>query len=403
MAKNPLRSITKSIRKNWPELKAFATGGMPEFVYGKRAFRDIPVFCFHEAILPDFEEQLRFVKDNGYRTLDGGELLERLNDPDYQNDGKDIVLTFDDALTSVWTTGFPLLQEYECKIILFVIVALVPDRQELRPHVTESTAEFDFDATYPLCNWSEIASMHRSGLVDIQSHGLLHTLISTGPKVVDFVSPDFDPYYYENIHVPLYDNGDGSQVRKPRLGHPVYESHSRLDEYPRYLDSPRVRNKCQEFVAENGGKAFFQDSDWRQRLGACHKEALLSEERGKPRYESGEERLLELRRELGESRKILLSRFPEKKIEHFCFPWFIGSKDAYRLAREEGYTAVHVGATENFPVAGSNSPTIVRRLEQEFLLSLPGIGSRSLGGVLKSKAELRKKSAESAMARIQKT
>ena len=395
-----LDKAARIARKNWPEFKAFTFGEMPAFVYGRKKFRDIPVFCFHEAILPDFEEQLRFLTENGYRTLDGASLLKRLSDPTYRNDGKDIVLTFDDALTSVWTTGLPLLRKYDCKIMLFVIVDLVPDRNELRPHVDGETSEDDVSSTYPLCNWAELAEMHKSGHVDIQSHGLVHTLVSTGPRVVDFVSPMFDPYYYENIHVPIYENAAGEQVRDPEFGHPVYEHHSRLDKHPRYIDSPQVRRACQKYVSENGGRDFFRDPDWRSRLGAVHQQALRQASIDNPAFESREDRLRELRRELGDSRRALQARFPGKPIEHFCFPWFIGSKDAYRIAGEEGYAAVHVGATPNFPVSRSSSPVVVRRLEQEFLLSLPGAGSRSLASVLKAKLKLRRQSAENSQARV---
>lgn len=393
--------ISRTLRKNWPELKALASFEMPDFIYGKTRFRDIPVFCFHEARMPMLERQLRFLRRNGYRTLVAHELMERLADPGYRNDGRDIVLTFDDAMTSVWTVGFPLLQKYECRIILFAISGLVSEGNAPRPHDGASDSAAAPGDTSPLCNWEELRRMSSSGLVDVQSHGVSHSLISIGPEVADFVNPSFDPYYYGNIHVPAYDGGNGTLVREAHSGHLVYRSASRFSRHRRYIDAAGVRDRCAEFVADEGGAEFFRRPDWREKLQAFHHGLLGAEE---PVYENDDERLDAIRTELHESRRALGSRLGIDSIDHFCLPWFAGSDDAYRLAGEEGYKAIHVGPVPDFAaVSADGRPAIVKRIGEEYLLTLPGEGRSSMFGILNAKRDLRRQSENMKASRLEQT
>ncbi len=392
MLAGTLRSLAKSVGKNWPEILALSSGRMPGFVYGRRSFSDIPVFCFHEADLPEFAQQLEFLARNKYKTLDGDELLERLNDPSYENDGTEIVLTFDDALTSVWTNAFPLLEKFEYKIMLFVITGLVPESSETRPHSSMPEGNSHTNGQHPLCNWKEIVHMHESGLVDVQSHGVHHSLIATGPDVVDFVNPGFDPYYYGNIHVPVYDDGTGSLVRDLRLGHPVYQSASRFGKQRRFVDSLHVREACANFVSENGGIDFFGRSDWRDRLTRYYSETVADVDCSRGEHESDLDRLAAIRSELVLSRETLEARLRGKRVTHFCYPWFKGSVDSYRIAAEAGYSAVHVGVLPDFKCDELSKPLLVTRLEHEYLPVLPGTNSRGLATVFRAKLNSRAKS-----------
>ncbi|MBW2543709.1 MAG: polysaccharide deacetylase family protein, partial [Deltaproteobacteria bacterium] len=265
-------NLRKSIQKNLPEAIAFATGRMPSFIYGFRHFKDIPVFCFHSARYPLFEQQLLFLKRNGYRTLSADELYERRCDKNYRNDGSEIVLTFDDGLASVWTVAFPLLQKYETRIVSFILPGLIDDESEIGATIADvgegdraDLANRDF-GDQPLCNWREIDRMHESGLVDFQSHGMYHELIGVSPKIVDFVHTNFDLNQYGNIHVPIYATAQSRRSRERVLGHPIYESAPRFTGQPRYFDPPALRDACAAFVAANGGVQFFAKKHWRAAL-----------------------------------------------------------------------------------------------------------------------------------------
>jgi hypothetical protein len=119
----------------------------------------------------------------------------------------------------------------------------------------------------PLCTWSELLTMHQSGIVDIQSHSLTHSRINISPKIVDFIHPRFDTYFYENINVPISRDDDIERpLRQIQLGEPVYESASRFSGSPRFLEDPCVGQRLVDYVAEKGGNAFFRRSSWRRKL-----------------------------------------------------------------------------------------------------------------------------------------
>ena len=110
--------------------------------------------------------------------------------------------------------------------------------------------------------------MHASGIVDIQSHRMMHALISIGNEIDSFVSPDFDPYNFGNIHVPFCKNENGEEDRTPILGHPIYRSDSCLSSKKRYNDPVEIRLVCEELVKGAGDMTFFDRMDWEAELHA---------------------------------------------------------------------------------------------------------------------------------------
>jgi peptidoglycan/xylan/chitin deacetylase (PgdA/CDA1 family) len=390
-------NIRKSIQKNLPEAIAFATGRMPSFVYGFRHFKDVPVFCFHSARYPLFEEQLLFLKRNGYRMLSSDELHERRCDKNYRNDGTEIVLTFDDGLASVWTVAFPLLQKYETRIVSFILPGLIDDGSEVGATIADvgeddraDVANRDF-GDHPLCNWREIGLMHASGLVDFQSHGMYHELISVSPKIVDFVHPGFDDNQYGNIHIPIYVDEESERSRKKILGHPIYESAPRFAGRPRYFDSPKLRTRCAEFVASNGGEEFFARPDWRTQLRDLAHEHSSGDGPDTGSYESPESIEQSMSADLIDSKRTIESRLVEKNVRHFCSPWFQICNRGAEFAFESGHSSIHLGALSGFSQrAGFEYPVSITRLQEEYLLGLPGDESISLIKVLALKNSLRK-------------
>src|SRR5687768_2506783 len=122
-------SLRSSLIKNGPEIQAFLTGSMPSFVTrakGRAVADGVPVFFFHDVEPDRFEGQLRYLRSNGYRTLDADQLEARRRRPGTQNHGRDIALTFDDATWTFWAYAFPLLRRHQARAILFVIAGIVP-------------------------------------------------------------------------------------------------------------------------------------------------------------------------------------------------------------------------------------------------------------------------------------
>ena len=371
-----LSKVRRSLVRNLPEVTAFATGQMPAFMYGKRRFSDIPVFCFH-AVLPDqFERQLRFLRANGYVGLDATDLDARLNDPAYRNDGKEIVLTFDDGLISLWTVAFPLLQKYGVKVIAFVL-----------PGMTMEAGEGQPDVSRHLCSWGEIRVMHQSGVVDVQSHGMVHPMIAVGPEIVDFVHPGYASDYYGIPQLPFYRDGATQQDRRtPVPGHPIYRHASRYAGKLRYFDDFRLREECADFVRRQGTD-FFHRKDWRHRLARVVAEFKATHPLDE-RFETPEERENAIRHDLGESKRLLELNLSGKPVRHFCNPWYVGSPLMAQMASDTGYSALHLGATVGFAHRqGRTDLKLILRLQEEYLMALPGTGRTGLRGVFSDKLQ----------------
>ena len=371
--------------KNKAEILALLMFKMPSFVYGVRQFKDIPIFCFHSARYPDFERQLSFIKQSGFRTLDGDELLECLKDKDYKNNGKDIVLTFDDGLASVWVIAFPLLKRYNLKIISFILPGLIENSTEKSKQLDDCTNFQEIlelsgcdHSDRPLCNWAEIQEMHESGLVDFQSHGMLHRLVSTTSKIVDYIHPDFDISNYGYTHVPEYQVEEGYS-RKPVLGHPVYSHSPLLKETNRYEDSKKVRDACAKFVELNGGRLFFGSPDWREKLSA-QVDSCFNESVEREKFTELDDDIVY---ELVESKRIIEEKL-NKRVKHFCFPWFAASRISVEQAYKAGYETVHLGATAGFKANGEHlRVNMITRVQEEYFLALPGY--KSLPSVIRFK------------------
>lgn len=70
----------------------------------------------------NFEAQMKYLFDNGYKTLSFEE-LEAYIDGKMANDGKMVVITMDDGYRSNYTIAYPILKQYGMKATQFTIVS----------------------------------------------------------------------------------------------------------------------------------------------------------------------------------------------------------------------------------------------------------------------------------------
>jgi hypothetical protein len=373
-----MRSLRSALIKNGPEVRALLTGGMPSFVTGSAADDRVPVFFFHRVGPERFEAQLRYLRANGYRMLDADELEARLRGEPGRDVGREVALTFDDATWTFWTYAFPLLRRYDAKAILFAIPGLVPEDPTTHPSLADawdghsSLAEVAARGTVqPLCTWRELQAMHASGMVDIQSHSLTHSLIPVSARVRDFVHPGFDAGSYANADLPLSSLDEPERPeRKLRLGAPVFEAASRLGPRPRFLEDPELTSALTRHVEAHGGTAFFKQPAWcRELCGVLA--AWPAERRGS--FERPADGREAMRRELVRSKALLEEHLPGKAVRHFCYPWFESCALADGLAAEAGYRTVHGGIDTK---AGDPCalPLRIQRISEEYLFRLPGEG-----------------------------
>jgi peptidoglycan/xylan/chitin deacetylase (PgdA/CDA1 family) len=142
-------------------------------------YRVVPILCYHqftrsdspahrlELRARDFEAQLRYMRDAGYRFLSFAELAEimRLERPIPE---KSVVLTIDDGYGSVYDVAWPLLKKYRAKATLFVYT--------------------DFVGGGDAMSWKELRELDASPLIEVESHGKSHSSLSRAPADEDLES-----------------------------------------------------------------------------------------------------------------------------------------------------------------------------------------------------------------------
>jgi peptidoglycan/xylan/chitin deacetylase (PgdA/CDA1 family) len=382
-----VRHLGRSFEKNAPEIKAFLTGQMPSFVTQRRGstlLGEVPVLVFHDVEPEILDTQLLYLRSNGYRTLDAEALQVAAQGS--MSKRRQVALTFDDATWTFWAYAYPLLKKHDFRAILFVIPGIVPEDSTVYPGLEDvwdgrySRGDLDRRGKIqPLCTWRELAIMHGSGIVDVQSHSLTHARVPVSPRLVDFLHPGFDTYI-SNLNVPISALDDPEHPeRRLRLGAPVFRSVPRMVCRPWFKENPQLVRAMTGYVEEHGGSAFFQRPSWRRELTALVRR-WPAERLGS--FETSEEMVAFARREFAESKKIVEERLVAKEVRHFCYPWYGGSALADRLAAEAGYRAVHYGPAINRRKAQTRAePCQIRRISEEYLLRLPGDNRLSIWSI----------------------
>src|SRR5438045_2164910 len=86
------------------------SGRFPRFVFGGSIGQLLPVFHFHDERADDLEPKLRYLVENGYRTVLCDDIAAYVAGTRRLPE-RSVALCFDDAWASVWTTAAPLLQQ----------------------------------------------------------------------------------------------------------------------------------------------------------------------------------------------------------------------------------------------------------------------------------------------------
>lgn len=135
-------------------------------------YRTLPILCYHqfsvgrathqlELSAADFETQLRYLRDNRYRTLSFAE-VEQIMLAGQPIPERAVVITIDDGYRSVYDVAWPLLQKYGVQATLFNYT--------------------DFIGAPAAMTWSQMREMADSGLIEIESHAKSHTSLSRQPS-----------------------------------------------------------------------------------------------------------------------------------------------------------------------------------------------------------------------------
>ena len=402
MLATSLNKLRWSYRKNTPDIHAlvdmFAKRNFPAFMFESHPQMlcdEIPVFTFHSVEPDSFEETLQFIRHNDYRTLSGEEfsaaILGKIKIPK-----RSIVLTFDDGRATLWSIAFPLLKKYDCRAVSFIIPGYIPESAPATPNyndfiknqVTTGDLLTREKSSRPLCSWEEIQAMHASGVIDFQSHTMYHHQTYVSQHLVDFIHPGFEKYFFGNINaLACCQKGQLQFNRESELGTPVYRAEPRMHGRPQFFDDERLRNSCIKFVAKEGGDSFFLQKAWRKKLLSFYR----SEKRrfNDIVFETVTEQYQEILDDLKLSKKIIEDRLLGKVVTQLCYPWFMGSELAVRASREAGYKVNYWGMVPNRATNRLNQDLFyVPRLEDRYILRLPGDGRKSWMEILKNKLKV---------------
>jgi peptidoglycan/xylan/chitin deacetylase (PgdA/CDA1 family) len=315
---------------------------------------------------------LRFLADNGYKTLTADEYVDRQVRGE-RGQEHEVLLTFDDGHKSLFTVAYPALKRFGLKAVAYIVPGLLPEGDGPSGSSIRDRS---------LCSWKEIEDMHASGIVDFQSHSMYHHSIPISDRVLDFVRPGLPLCFLESSLAPLSEqNGRTRTGDELRYGTPIHDWGPRFGEALAFRESPAVILACVEEVGGHGGAAYFRIPGWRRRLRAV----LAAAQRANPggSFETAAEQRGALLKDLLDSKREIERRLPGKTVRHFCYPWFRGSAQAVRLSAEAGYVSNAWDSLLPDFVPADSAVLPIPRLLHYYLWRLPGRGRRSLGAVLR--------------------
>jgi peptidoglycan/xylan/chitin deacetylase (PgdA/CDA1 family) len=322
----------------------------------------VPVYMFHSIAdasskLPyrhlstpvkAFTRIVQYLYRAGFNTITLNDLYG------YLNTGKPlptapIVLTFDDGYLDNWVNAFPILAKHRMKATMFVVPEFVDPLGEVRPtlrDVWEKKMQPEDLQIAGFLSWNEMKVMEASGLIDIQSHSLTHTCTFQGSEIVDFHHPgDRYPWLSWNKYPERkYQWGIEDQEEYVEFGAPVY-TYGRALAGPQYFPDEFLTKTLQEYVEQHGGRSFFSNPRWRDRLFSVARTYPEHHELT-DRYETQAEYEDRVRQEVGQSKEMIESAL-RKTVHFLCWPGGAVNESTRRVAREVGYLSTTKGTSKN--------------------------------------------------------
>lgn len=299
-----------------------------------------------EEIEP-FEGKIQILKRAGFQSVSMAEAHKNLKSP-----ARLVCLTFDDGYLDNWVHVFPVLQKYAMKATFFVTPEFADPRNIIRPRQEPGTVRDAEHEPKQCCagflSWREMREMEQTGIVEVQSHALTHAWYFKGPKIVDFWYPGIAtappgrgrPWMlwekFPELKFSYLTKASEYEHRIP-YGTPIYESGKSLVTR-RFFPNNALDTILPEYVERNGGKDFFLQGGWRQKLDAL----VAGYQEGRNhvsnmgRFESDVEYIDRVKHELADSKNII-ERELNKTVKGICWPGGAVDDEVLRLAKQVGY------------------------------------------------------------------
>ncbi len=315
----------------------------------KRSTR-VPAIMYHSVGIPYegwhwnfltcpykvFKDQIKWLDRAGYYTLNFQELYDYvMNDKPIKE--KSVFLTFDDGYLDNYMFVYPLLKKYGMKGTIFVNPDFVDKTSGLRKTIDDyqSIEEIKPSSCVGFCNWDELRKIDSEGVLDVQSHAKTHDWYPISDKIIDFRHPedtfiwmDWNEFPKEKYLLQCIDK------QKVKLGSAVFENEKSLSS-PRVFINPDFQKSLQTYVRDNGGKSFFQNSNWKDLLVTTSEE-LRKKMKVVMKEETHEEYLERIEFELKFTKNIIEKEL-NKKVNFLCWPGGSGTTEGVKIADRLGY------------------------------------------------------------------
>jgi len=150
-----------------------------------------PVEGMITVSMANFEHQLKWLRNRGYRSLTCDEFAGHLEGRPVPP--RSILITFDDGYLDNWVYAYPLMKRYGFHGVIFLVTSWIGDG-EIRPHLgqnelPETPSHRDCEdligqgrADDVMLRWSEIEAMRAEGVFEFHSHTHTHTRWDLGPE-----------------------------------------------------------------------------------------------------------------------------------------------------------------------------------------------------------------------------
>ncbi len=206
----------------------------------EEGYQTVPILCYHRfarscdspLCMPAdiFEQQLRYLKENGYRVI-GPEMLAEFLDYRKAIPKNAVMISIDDGYRSVYDVAYPLLKKYGFTATLFIYIDYV-------------------GVSSQAITWEQLRELKRDGFY-IGSHSVAHSDLSNQQK------------------------GEDNQTYLARLKREIFRSKQIIDEklgqdtlifsYPFGRQNQTVASMAQQagykvaVTVDRGGNPFFAD------------------------------------------------------------------------------------------------------------------------------------------------
>lgn len=131
----------------------------------------------------DFEKQLNYLKENGYKTIHLSDLISG------NVAEKSIVLTFDDGLTDFYTTALPLLQKYGFTASNGIITEMVEAWEHMTEDQIKKCVDAGIEITSHSLNHPDMASLAETEAKRQLTESRDYLKNKFGVDVIGFVYP----------------------------------------------------------------------------------------------------------------------------------------------------------------------------------------------------------------------